>query len=494
MGIVARQSIKNTIYSFIGVVVGAFYTLFIVPKVFENNPEEWGIIQLFSSYVLLFMPFALLGFPNVIIKYWPGFKEKDRQGLLSFLIILVSGGLIILSLIIFLFKKHFFFPNSDNSVLINDYILYFFPYFVIHTFFYFLLYFSRVYYKTSFPTLLKDTFIKLWTFGLILSYFYIGFSFDFFFKIYFLVFVLQLIILAIYCKKVIPFTFTFNLSFFSNNKIKEILGYGFFSLLTGITSVVITRIDLFMINKYLNLEEVAFYSVGLFFITVMQIPARSIGTIVIPILSEKISVNDKTQINILYNKTTTNLFLAESIILMLILMNLDELMLILGETFGQIKYVIIILAIAKLYELVNYLNYSLIIFTRFFKYELFFQSVLLILTISSNILLIPKYGIEGAAMATGITIIINTTIRAVFVYLKYGMLPFKKVSLKIVLIVLMSFLAVYFIPFVINVYFTIALKSIIILMIYFIFSLILNISPEINTLVSQSLKILGLKK
>lgn len=494
MGIVARQGIKNTIYSFVGVALGAIYTLFIVPRVFEQNPDEWGLIQLINSYVLLFMPFALLGFPNSIIRYWPKYDDIQKQGFLTYLLALILSGLVIVSIVIYILRKQIFFSTDDANLLINRYFYYFFPILFIHTCFYIYIYFTRVFLKTSYPTFIKDTFIKIWTFGLIVAYFYFKFSYNSFFLIYYSAFILQLIFLIIYSRRVISFNYRIDFSFFKGRGNRELLGYSLFSVLSGITSVVITRIDLLMINKFINLQEVAFYSVALFFITVMQIPARSIGTIIMPILSDFLHADNKREIKSLYNKTTKNLFLSESFILLIILLNLNEFMEILGETFGQVKYVILILGIAKLYELVNYLNYSLIIFTRFYKYELLFQVILLSLTVLTNIILIPRYGIEGAAMATALTLFINTTIRGIFVFLKYNLLPFSQSSVKILVLIALSVLATVFINPFMNVYLMIGLKCSIVLIIFIFGSLLLKISNEVNVLFEQFKHLIGVNK
>ena len=106
MGIIAKQSIKNTIFSYLGIVVGALYTLFLIPKVFNQNPDQWGLIQLFSSFIMLFMPFALLGFPNIVIKFWSKYSDEEKNGFAFFLLLLVFCGLIIASLLIYIFPKH----------------------------------------------------------------------------------------------------------------------------------------------------------------------------------------------------------------------------------------------------------------------------------------------------------------------------------------------------------------------------------------------------
>ncbi len=481
MGIVAKESIKNTIYSFIGIGLGALYTLFIVPKVFDQNPGQWGLIQLLISYVMLFMPFALFGFSNIIIKFWPRIQESERGSFVNFLFIIVLIGLIIMSIVVYLFRTPIFSSDSKDNALFQQYYLYFFPIFFIHTFFYFFLYYARVYYKTSYPTFLKDTFIKIWTFLLIVVLWYFKISFRSFFNLYFFALIIQLALLLFYIKKEVPFAYSIDFSFFKKKKlVKEIFNFGFFSLLAGVSSTVISRIDLFMINKYINLEEVAYYSIALFFITVMQTPSRSIQSIVVPFLSESIEKKDNQQIAQLYHKSTSNLFLTVSYILMIILLNLDGFMNILGSKFGQIEIVIIILGISKLYELINSINYSIIIITKYYRYEMLFQALLLVLTVVSNILLIPYFGIEGVALASAITSFLSTSLRALFVYSKYKLVPFDLNSLKILAIIGLSLISTLFIPNVINVYITMLLKSVIISIVYVIFSLLFKVSYDMK--------------
>ncbi len=496
MGIIIKQSVRNSIYSYIGIAVGAFYTIFIIPKIFHESPQEWGIIQLLSSYVLLFMPFALLGFPYIIVKYWPTYtSDEEKKKFTSFLFLLVCIGMLFTSAVLFIFKKPIFFSKNDVSQLTETYYLYFFIIFILHTLFYFFFHYSRVFFKTTLPTFLNDTFLKLWAFILILTYGFNYISYDVFFKLYFLGFLVQLVFIFLYVKSFTSFKVSFSFRFHENkSQLIKILTYGFFSLLAGGVTILVTRIDLVMINKFLDLDSVAYYSIALFFITVLQVPLKSLNAIAVPIISENLNKDNHENVKDIYHKTSLNLFLTSSFILLIIFMNVNEFMVLLGEKFGQIQYVIIILGIAKLYEIINGLNYSIIIISKYYRYEIIFQIILLSLTIVTNIIFIPIYGIEGAALATAITIITSATIRGIFIYIKYGLQPYSTAFIKVIILICTSVLATLFISPSLHVLVIIAIKSIIIVLVYIVLTLTLNISSDFKNLMNLALKKLGIIK
>jgi O-antigen/teichoic acid export membrane protein len=68
-----------------------------------------------------------------------------------------------------------------------------------------------------------------------------------------------------------------------------------------------------------------------------------------------------------------------------------------------------------------------------YKYDLVFTFILLILVFILNVLLIPIYGIIGAAISTGFALIVYNLGRMLFVYFVYDIHPFKWNQLKIIL-------------------------------------------------------------
>ena len=67
MGIVAKQSIWNTITLFTGVFLGAINTMILFPMMLEA--DEYGLTRIIVTIGLLGGQFAMLGMPSVLIKF-----------------------------------------------------------------------------------------------------------------------------------------------------------------------------------------------------------------------------------------------------------------------------------------------------------------------------------------------------------------------------------------------------------------------------------------
>ncbi len=495
MGKIVKQSVINTVLSYVGIAIGTFYTLFIVPKVFAQNPGEWGLIQLINSFVMLFLPFALLGFPNIIIKYWSKYYERQNNEFSFFLLVLVTAGMLVVSLIMWFLRNEIFASEADTSGLMMQYVPHFMVIFALNLYFYFLLNFARVYHKTIFPTFLKDTFIKIWTFGLILLYQYAHISFNTFFYLFFAGYVVMLLAVIVYIKQSTTIKLKPNFRFLKNKAdLKEILMYGLYSILAGGAGVLVLRADVFMINKLIDLNNVAFYSVALFFVTVIQVPMRSVTTISIPIISDHFYNQNHSKVQQIYSETGTTLLLVSSFVFMAIAVCINEFMTILGPQFGQIKYVVLILGMAKVFEAVNTMNQTILIVSRYFKYDILFQIMLLALTVLTNLYFIPRYGINGAAIASAISIVLNNMARTWFIWAKFGLKLYNIKHLYVLAICAMSALAMVLFTFNMNVYLAMLLKGMFVSMVFLIFSLWFNISGHFNHLFNQTLDTVGLTR
>ena len=86
MGIVANQSIKNSIYMYIGMFFGALSVVVFYPNVFNDNPENLGLLRIIVAYSTIIHTFTYLGAPRIIIRFFPKVDDKDQLVSLSFLI------------------------------------------------------------------------------------------------------------------------------------------------------------------------------------------------------------------------------------------------------------------------------------------------------------------------------------------------------------------------------------------------------------------------
>ena len=128
--------------------------------------------------------------------------------------------------------------------------------------------------------------------------------------------------------------------------------------------------------------------------------------------------------------------------------------------------------------------------SKYYKYDMIFNIVLLCLTIGVNYLLIPIYGIDGAAMATAISLFIFYTIKTFFVYFKLKMHPFTKKTFYTIA----SFFIIYFLIdslFIYGeiIYINILIKSCLIILCFIPFLFYLNLSKELIDILKEILRI-----
>ena len=104
MGIVARQSIKGTIATYIGVAVGIVTTFYIQTKALQ--PEQIGLIDILLQCSLLFGGLAQLGTNSSAMRYYPFFKDEEHRdhGFFGWTLLVPLVGFSFFLLAFFLFK------------------------------------------------------------------------------------------------------------------------------------------------------------------------------------------------------------------------------------------------------------------------------------------------------------------------------------------------------------------------------------------------------
>ena len=77
MGIIEKQSIKGSIYSYIGVAIGFVTAGYLMPNYLTKGQN--GVIELLTSWSLVFATLATMGLNNVTIRLFPWFRNKANH-------------------------------------------------------------------------------------------------------------------------------------------------------------------------------------------------------------------------------------------------------------------------------------------------------------------------------------------------------------------------------------------------------------------------------
>ena len=163
--------------------------------------------------------------------------------------------------------------------------------------------------------------------------------------------------------------------------------------------------------------------------------------------------------------------------------------------FAAGKYVFLFLSIGRLFDMSTSLNGAITITSKKYKYDLYFTCFLIGLTVYLNYLFIRVYGMgmNGAAIATMISVICSNILRLISVRYFFGMQPFEFRNLWVVGLGGLIFFLNGFLPLIGNVYTDMLVRSVLITAAFMGPVVLFRLSPEMNGFAVKYLKAIGIR-
>ncbi|MEM0933591.1 MAG: polysaccharide biosynthesis C-terminal domain-containing protein [Bacteroidota bacterium] len=482
MGVVLKQSLKNVFTTYLGFLFGAVNTIFLYTQILPD--AYYGLVTFILASAAILMPLMAFGVHNTMVKFYSNYARSEQEGFLFLMLVIPLLGILPLFLFFAFFQDLLGDLVSTINPVVRNYLWYVFL--VGFAMAYFEVYYAwcKVHLKSVFGNFMKEVFGRLGVMLLLLFLYLDLFSLDVFFKLLVGLYVLRTIIIKLYAFRISrP-----KLRYVLPGNIREVLSYSLLIILGGSAASIIVEIDKVMINQFVKIENVAYYGVAVYIATVIIVPSRAMHQITYPLTAELLNRGDFFGLETLYKKTSLTLFIASGILFLLILLNLEDLYLLLPETYRDGFYIVFLIGMAKVFDSLLGNNNSILYNSKYYRTLLLFGVGLAALTIVLNLFLIPAYGLEGAALASFISICIFNVIKLIFVKLKFGILPFTKSTFKVfatllLLAVLFSVFTFDFHP-VLNILF----KSTIIVVMYLGILYRFEISEDISGILSKWLK------
>lgn len=427
MGVVIRQSFISSVFGYLGIVIGYVNVIILMPKYLTL--EEIGLYRTVIACTMLLVPFAMLGSSATMQRFFPKFSENTEK-LISLTFALLLAGFVLVSGLFLVFKEQFFLYFSENATRVNDY------YYLIPILLFFIVIFSllesfsKANLNIIFPNFLRDVVYKIFTTSLVVLFAIGAVSFDAFLYSQVLFYMLISLTLLIHISRRFSF-----LSFIKKIKMptldRKVIGFSLFSFLSVAGVTIVTYIDQVMVSRYLGLSLNGIYTTAVFITVVIEYPKRFVSQISYQIMVNSYEKHDIEGIGEHYRKASINQGIVGGLIFLLILINLDNIFGIMpkGESFAQGRNVFILVGLAKLSNMFFSLGSEIISISRIYRYNVILAILLGMLTVISNLLLIPLYGIDGAAMATLISFIIYDIIKFTLVKYHLNIQPFNKKTL-----------------------------------------------------------------
>lgn len=485
MGIVIKQSLQNTLITYIGFGIGALNTILLYPHILGE--EYFGLTNFVLASANVLMPLMAFGIQNTLVRYFLHYKtEKEKDQFLSMMLLLP-----LVFAIPFLVLTYIFYPqiagyfSTENPEIYN----FFWEIPIIGLFMaYFEIFYAwaKVHMQSTFGNLVKEVILRVFISFSLCAVFLKWISLAQFIQVALVIYFLMALLMMLYAIRLRPI----RLSLQFPEKAKTIIGYSIFIILSGSIANVLLDLDRMMLGKYLDIKNVAYYSVAVFIANVVIVPSRAMHQITYPITTKLMHESKWAELNELYKKTSITLQVLGGLIFVGILVNINELFLILPHNYSAGLFTVFVIGASKYFDLILGNNNAIIFNSPYYRVVLILGVLLAFVMVGLNMWLIPLYQINGSAFATLVSMFLYSLAKLLFVTMKLKLFPFTIRNLYSFIILLVTFFLFYFWEFPFHHLINIVLKSILVSVFYVGAHYFLKISSDINTLIQGVLKLI----
>jgi len=419
-----RQALSNTLIIYFGIALGAVNTLLLYPRLLEA--DEIGLVRILNSVGLLYIQLAGWGMPGAIPRFFPYFRTDDgrHKGMIALVGTICVAGFGLVSLM-FLVLKPLVVEQYDRAPLFIDYYLLAIPLSgallamtVADTM-------LAVVQRTVYAAFLREVLLRLLS-GLAVGLHALDLiDFNAFVIVLTALHGLIALLLLLSVARTRKYALTVHWREAKWADLRGLLKYGGYTVLTGAAVILAQSLDQLMLAKYIGLAIVGVYTTYLFMATVMTIPYRAITRVLRPVLAEAWAQKDRDRVARLYANSSLVLLISGSLLYVLVLVNRHNLMAVLpAETFAPEFGVFVWLGLGALIDMTGGMNSVILPLTDKYRWDFFFNLLLVGVAFVTNLIFIPRYGGAGAALATAITFLALNILKWWFLLHHYGLQPF----------------------------------------------------------------------
>lgn len=442
MGVIFRQSFKGSLATYVGVIIGYFNVVYLFPKYFSES--ELGILRFILEASVVLSTFALMGNQHAMIRFYPRLKSKENdRGFAFAAFFLPLIGFSIFTLVYYFAEEVFIIFFSKNASKLIEYYSLIVPFVFVAMMMLIVENYISIRNRITFTRVTREIGLRL---ILSIGAVFFGAKIMSFTQVVYLVLFLNFMVLALnvyYLLKLAPINLKPAFGVFDRKIRKDYFAYVGVILLGGITSVVLNRLDFIMISSMDGMASTGIYSTAFYIAMIIEVPRRAIQQIAAPVIAREIHDGNILEIKKIYSKTSINQTLVGVILFLAIWVNLDELFNWMpnGNVYKTGKYVFFFIGIGKIIELMSGVGNVIINNSNYYQYSLALNVVSTVIAIFGNILLIPRFGISGAAIATAFSMLLYSVYVIILVWWKEQIQPFNKSIIYVIVLLAAGLLA-----------------------------------------------------
>lgn len=217
-----------------------------------------------------------------------------------------------------------------------------------------------------------------------------------------------------------------------NTHYKSLLIFSLPLLVSSASGQILSYTDNILLGYYLSSEDVGLYDAAYTLGKLVLIASGAFAFLFLPVFSERHLEGEYSEMKRLY-QLVTKWMVGVTLpgYLLFLLFPQEILSLLFTESFSMGGVVLIIVASSFMADILAGLNGTSLISMGFSKVVMYGSILSASLNVLLNLLLIPRLGIEGAAIASGISFVLQNIIYSLKLFNESGIQPLSKSLLKL---------------------------------------------------------------
>jgi O-antigen/teichoic acid export membrane protein len=446
MGIVQRDALRTSIINYIGLGLG--YINKVVLLIMFLSPEEVGLINLILGIGILFGQATSLGSVFATWKFFPFFQNKEKKnfGFLGLMMGVVILGILFFTSVYILLQNEIAYYYRDKSELFSDYALWVIPIGIGYVFYLLFDSYLKVMFINIVSVFAYELLLRLCISIIILLFGFNLISFSSFVAFHSLIYFLPALYLMVYTMKIGQFHVKLSSINITKRFRKIIVKFSLFSYLNTFGAIAVLTIDSIMISTMIGLEATGIYTTMIYLVSVLQVPYRSMLRIGSALVVKYWKEKNMVEMNKSYKQFSSVSLYIILLLFSLVWINRIEIFSILPIAYRAGISVFGFIMIGRIVDVYFGLNTLILSSSKKYRVDLIFTSVLFVGVFLLNLVFIPKYGIDGAAISTSIVILFYSFLRVGYVYWAFKLHPFEKSQFAIIAIFGIALFLLSYIP------------------------------------------------
>ena len=483
MGIVFRQSAKNSIIVVAGALLGALIVW--LSTKYIPNQREYGFTQGLIFWAITLSQLLLVGVNSTLAVYVHKFADNDakRKLLITISLLLPSVFTVLFTILYYLFRAKIIahFQPVDRAIM-NRYFIWFPVSALIFIYVALLELYLGSQMKVAIASFMREIVLRVFNIILLALYALHKIEFDVLVAGLVLIYLIPVSLFFVISFKTKGFGFSFNFHTFSRAEYKELIHFSWYHFLLSISLILLSYMDMLLLPFYdhSGYASVAIYRVAIFLIALLQLPSKAFLPASFSALAKAFAEKEMAQARDIFERSSINLFIPTMGIALLLACNLNNALAIMPNSYSEIIPIFYILFIGNIVNLATGMNDQVLTIANYYKFN-FYLSLMLI---GGQFLLIkflvPHYGVFGAAWSTTSIVVLFNIVKFVFIWRKLDMQPFSHKTIRVILAAIPAFIAGHYLPYFFNPVADAAVRSSAVIIVYLLMVYWLKPSPDLT--------------